>query len=167
MQFTRSVPRLLHDEHVGTISLIDRIDSVIHGYRGATPPSATDGDVAVIVKRVVSTIEADVTNHFDFEENTLFPFLAERGEHNIGLLLEEEHNLMRDVGYEIIRVGKAARDNGFTPETWTEFRRLCAEWSERMMAHVQKEEMALLPILEDMLDADADADLVARYTEAQ
>lgn len=36
-----------------------------------------------------------------------------------------------------------------------------------MMSHVQKEEMALLPILEDVLDADADADLVSRYTEAQ
>jgi hypothetical protein len=36
-----------------------------------------------------------------------------------------------------------------------------------MMSHVQKEEMALLPILEDALDADSDSQLVARYTESQ
>ena len=166
MYFSRSVPRLLHDEHIGTISLIDRIENVVLGHRGV-PASATEGDVAAVMKRLVSSIEADVMNHFGFEEGTLFPFLAERGESNIGMLLEEEHNLLRDVGYEIVQVAKVARDSGFTDDSWGVFRRLAGEWAERMMSHVQKEEMALLHILEDVLDADADADLVSRYTEAQ
>lgn len=166
MQYTRSVPRLLHDEHIGTIALIDRIENVVLNQR-EVPPSATEGDVAAVIRRLVASIDAEVMNHFGFEENTLFPFLTERGEANIGMLLEEEHNLMRDVGYDIARLAKEAREAGYTAQSWGEMRRLCGEWAERMMSHVQKEEMALLPILEDILDADADAELVALYTEAQ
>ena len=48
-----------------------------------------------------------------------------------------------------------------------EFRRLGGELVERMLAHVQKEEMALLPLLEDGMDAETEARLYQEYTESQ
>jgi hypothetical protein len=38
------------------------------------------------------------------------------------------------------------------------------ELAERLVGHVQKEEMSLLPALEDLLDEEADAELAGRYT---
>ncbi len=165
MSYRRSVPRLLHDEHLETIALLDRIDRIILSRRDAPP--AGDPDVDKTIRHMTSSMSATVPNHFGFEEETLFPFLAERGDVDIGVFLEEEHNLMRDVAAEIIAAAGGASANGFDAKSWMEFRRLSAEWVERMMSHVQKEEMALLPILEDALDADSDSQLVARYTESQ
>ncbi len=164
MHYTRSVPRLLHDEHIETISLLDRIDRVVLARKEA--PGANDDDVAVTIKRMTAMMTSNVPNHFAFEEDTLFPFLAERGDVDIGNFLQEEHNMMREVADEIIALAKGTAASGFDAKSWMEFRRLSGEWVERMMSHVQKEEMALLPILEDALDADSDSDLVARYSDS-
>jgi hypothetical protein len=37
------------------------------------------------------------------------------------------------------------------------------ELSERLVAHVQKEEMSLLPAIEDLLDEESDAQLALAY----
>ena len=47
-----------------------------------------------------------------------------------------------------------------------EFRRLGQELVERMLAHVQKEEMALLPLLEEGMDAETEARLYQEYAES-
>ncbi len=44
-----------------------------------------------------------------------------------------------------------------------EFRALAFELAERLVTHVQKEEMALLPALDDLLDEDADRELQLAY----
>ena len=48
---------------------------------------------------------------------------------------------------------------------WTEFRRLGQELCEAIQAHVQKEEMALLPVLEDEMDPDTEARLYQQYVD--
>jgi hemerythrin-like domain-containing protein len=47
---------------------------------------------------------------------------------------------------------------------WAALRRLAQEFVEREVAHIQKESMALLPMLEDLLDADTDAELALAYS---
>jgi iron-sulfur cluster repair protein YtfE (RIC family) len=54
---------------------------------------------------------------------------------------------------------------GFAPAEWEEFMRLAQELSDRMLAHVQKEEMALLPILEENMDSETEARLYQEYVE--
>jgi hypothetical protein len=56
-------------------------------------------------------------------------------------------------------------EQGFDNATWDEFRRCGQELCERMLAHVQKEEMALLPLLEESMDADTEARLFQEYVE--
>ena len=54
-------------------------------------------------------------------------------------------------------------NNGFEPATWSEFHRQGSEYVERMVSHIQKEEMGLLPALEDVLDDEQDASLFEEY----
>jgi len=56
--------------------------------------------------------------------------------------------------------------DGFDPVGWDRFRDLSAELIERMFAHIQKEEMALLPMLDDLLEAQDDMELAAAYSDA-
>ena len=62
-------------------------------------------------------------------------------------------------------LARAASANGFDAAKWNEFRMLGAELCERLLAHVQKEEMALLPLLEENMDADTEARLYREYVE--
>ena len=67
-----------------------------------------------------------------------------------------------------MRIAALARDaavQGFDGAGWDEFRRSGQELCERMLAHVQKEEMALLPLLEESMDADTEARLLEDYLE--
>ena len=63
----------------------------------------------------------------------------------------------------IAELAREARANEFTAESWSEFVRLGGELLERLLAHIEKEEMGLLPELEDVLEADADAELASGY----
>ena len=58
-----------------------------------------------------------------------------------------------------------AAAQGFDAARWDEFRRLGQELCERMLMHVQKEEMALLPLLEETMDAETEARLYEDYVE--
>jgi hypothetical protein len=51
------------------------------------------------------------------------------------------------------------KSNALTKES----RALALELAERLVSHVQKEEMSMLPALDDLLDEDADRELVLAY----
>jgi hypothetical protein len=51
------------------------------------------------------------------------------------------------------------KENSFTAET----RALGLELAERLVSHVQKEEMSLLPAVEDLLDEGTDHELASVY----
>jgi hypothetical protein len=46
---------------------------------------------------------------------------------------------------------------------WSTLRRSALELAERQVAHIQKEEMSLLPLLEDLIDEDTDRELALAY----
>ena len=64
---------------------------------------------------------------------------------------------MRPLGERIAALARAAESTGFADADWEEFRRLGRE------LHVQKEEMALLPLLEEAMDGEMEARLYDEY----
>jgi hemerythrin-like domain-containing protein len=112
-------------------------------------------------------VEAEVQRHFAFEENSLFAYLDAIGDEAIGAHLTDEHSAIRPIGVTLARLARQASSQGFDEARWEEFRRLGQELCERMLAHVQKEEMALLPLLEENMDADTEARLYQEYSASQ
>jgi iron-sulfur cluster repair protein YtfE (RIC family) len=72
---------------------------------------------------------------------------------------------MRPLGVRVAAIARIAMAKGFAPAEWEEFARLGQELSDRMLAHVQKEEMALLPLLEENMDSETEARLYQEYVE--
>lgn len=164
MDYTRSINRMLHDEHMATIALLERIESTLAAHRKAAP-DAKSPDIAGVLRNLVSSVEADITVHFAFEQDQLFTRLSEAGDTGMTSILQEEHDIILPLGEQVAGLARAAIDGGFTEETWAEFRRLAAELIERMIAHIQKEEMGMLAALEELLDDDADMEVMMRYAE--
>jgi hemerythrin-like domain-containing protein len=164
MTFANRISQVLHEEHRATIALMERLEQLLARQR-AGPPAHEDRTVIQLLSDLSTGVEAEVRRHFDFEEGQLFPYLDAAGDEAIGAHLTSEHEAMRPLGLRLATLAKDARSRGFDLAGWDEFRRVGLELCERMLAHVQKEEMALLPLLDEMMDADAEARLYEGYVE--
>jgi len=166
MNFSRRTAQLLHEEHRATIEMIEALEAMIIRAK-RTAPDVTDPQIAKILKQTSAAIETDVHSHFAFEENELFTRLAEFGDAAIGEHLKEEHQVMLPIAEQVAGLADSARQDGFSNESWNTFQLLTGELVERMLAHIQKEEMALLPMLEELLDPETDMELAEIYSMSQ
>lgn len=165
MSFTNRISQTLHDEHGATVALMERLEQLLARGRRGGPPEKADSSVARLLSDLSTGVEAEVERHFAFEENQLFPYLEAVGDADIGAHLTSEHAAIRPLGVRVATIARIATANGFAPAEWQEFMRLGQELSDRILAHVQKEEMALLPILEENMDAETEARLYQEYVE--
>ena len=143
---TRQVSRRLHEEHQATLALWTRLEAALAAGRAD----------AALMRAAAASLADEVERHFAFEERELFPRLAAGGEGDIAQLLEEEHATIRSVA-RLFMV--AVKENPLNPS----LRPLGLELAERLVSHVQKEEMSMLPALDDLLDEETDDALAAAY----
>lgn len=163
MSFNNRISQTLHEEHRATVALMERLEQLLARHRRGTPPDCGDRGIAQLLSDLSTGVQAEVARHFDFEEARLFPFLDAIGDEAIGEHLTDEHRAMRPLGNRVAALARAAAAGGFEASQWDEFRRLGQELCERMLAHVQKEEMALLPLLEETMDSDTEMRLYEEY----
>ena len=142
---TRQVSRRLHEEHQATLALWTRVEASL---------AAGKADAA-LMRSAAASLAEEIERHFAFEENELFPRLADAGEGDIAELLAEEHAAIRAAG---LRFLAAAKEDPLDPQ----LRPLGLELAERLVSHVQKEEMSMLPALDDLLDGETDEALAAQ-----
>ena len=148
MSFTTQVSRRLHEEHDATLALWGRVQRV------ALQPGT---DARVLLAQALAALEGEIGRHFEFEEQALFPRLAAAGEAGIGELLTEEH--------VVIREAAARMKSALAGERFDAARTIALELSELILGHVDKEEKALLPAVDDALDEATDAALSMEYAE--
>jgi len=165
MSFTNRISQTLHDEHGATVALMERLEQLIARGRRSGPPKQADSTVARLLSDLSTDLEAEVQRHFAFEENRLFNYLEAMGDAGICEHLISEHETIRPLGVRVAAIARAAAANGFTPGEWEEFSRLGQELGDCMLAHVQKEEMALLPVIEENMDPETEARLYQEYVE--
>lgn len=146
MEFNRHISRRLHEEHDATLALWGRVEASL----------AAGRHDALLLQTAAAALAQELDHHFRFEERELFPRLAAAGEGDIGELLQEEHEVIRQAGQRFIQSVKEDSSKN-------EVRLLGLELAERLVAHVQKEEMSLLPALEDLVDEAQDGELSAAY----
>jgi len=164
MSFANRVSQTLHEEHRATIALMERLEQLLSRYRRTAPP-AGDRAVVQLMSDLATSLEGEVQRHFAFEEDRLFPYLDAAGDEAIGAHLTDEHNAIRPIGMRIAVLARDMASSGFDEAKWGEFRRLGLELCDRLLAHVQKEEMALLPLIDEGMDAETEARLFEEYVE--
>lgn len=156
MNFLRQVSRLLDDEHRSSIALLDRVGHALSS-NDATALQA----LATPLQR---QLEHEIGHHFGFEEAELFPRMAEAGDEDLAALLTEEHETLRAVAAELQPLARQLADGSLPAPQRATLQRLALELVERQVAHIQKETMALLPMLDDLLDEETDRQLAFAYT---
>jgi len=162
MDFERQISRKLHEEHVHIIALLEQFGLALARLR-ELPPAATDAVWSLLLPRLGTALQYEVTRHFDLEETRLFPMLHERGEGELAELLIEEHEAIREVAGPLLGLVSQARLGKLDAECWRALKAHGLELVERLSSHAQKEQGALVPLVDEMLDATTDERLWTEY----
>jgi hemerythrin-like domain-containing protein len=154
---TTQTGRLLDEEHRRNLAVLERMERAIAGAPAATP------ELALLVGEFAHVMEVDIGRHFDFEEQQLFTRLDDAGDGAIVALMREEHDAIREVASELLPLAREVAEGIVDEESWDRLRIGTLELIERQVSHIQKETLALLPLLEDLLDAQLDGELSLEY----
>ncbi len=146
MEFRRHLCRALFEEHEATLALVARLEALL-GREDA------DG-AAPLLEELGAAVESELVPHFAFEEEEVFPLLEAAGEDEMAALLVEEHRWLLPLARRLKEVALAER--GFLSG---EFRAKGAALAAGLAAHIEKEDRALLPALDDLLDEEEDGRL--------
>jgi hemerythrin-like domain-containing protein len=158
MSFARQVSQALDEEHRASLDLLGRLERALG--RDADP------ELPALAAALGRQLEHEIGRHFGFEEDELFPRMAEAGDGDLAELLAEEHVSLRAVAAELRPLARAVSEGTLAAADRAPFQRLALEWVERLAAHIQKETMALLPLVDDLLDHETDRMLAFAYAGA-
>lgn len=158
MQLRRQTSRTLHDEHVAVLALLDRFEQALLPL-GSAPPGPDDGAWSLLLAQLRTALEHEITRHFALEEEQLFPRLREYGDGDLADLLLEEHAAIRDVAGTLLELIARAAQRELDPSSWQMFRVRGLELVERLGSHARKEQDALVPVVDEMLDEQADMEI--------
>lgn len=154
------VSRLLDDEHRANVALLGQVQQAI----GAASRYAAA--LAPLMAKLAQAMEHEVSRHFGFEEEQLFPRMHDNGDGGLAQLLLEEHESIRAVVRDLLPLAGQAAAGAIDDAAWLRLRPLALEFAERLTAHIDKETVALLPAVDDMLDEEADRELAFGYSAA-
>jgi hemerythrin-like domain-containing protein len=149
--------RMLDEDHRRNLELLERVERAISGAAAATP------ELRKLLGEFTRAMETDIGRHFDFEEQNLFPRMAEAGDGSMAELMREEHDAIREVAAELLPLAREASQGELDEEAWDRLRLGTLELVERQVSHIQKETMAMLPLLDDVLDPETDGELALGY----
>lgn len=157
---TSQVGRLLHTDHLATLDALQKLESFLVKNGAKKPPAMDDASVRAMLELIKGIVTREVGCHFGFEEEHLFPALAEAGQVGMTMLLKSEHAAILPVAQEIGGLTETALSgNAFAAGDWQRFHELGMELLEREMFHIQKEEMGLLAAINALIDDETDAKL--------
>ena len=157
MSFTSQVGRALDEEHRNNLALLDKVEQAL----GSAAHSRSG--LEALMTQFARAMENDIERHFRFEEESLFPLMRDAGDGEMADLMVEEHEAIREVAAELLPLTRAAAAEPLDDAQWVTLRQCAIEMVERQVAHIQKETMALLPMLDDYLDEESDRTLAFAY----
>jgi hemerythrin-like domain-containing protein len=164
MNFHNRVCQKLHEEHAAVFALMERLTQTIARHRDSVP-DAKDPMVAKLLNDLAADLPGEVERHFAFEEAELFSYLSAAGNQAIGAHLTYEHGVIRPIASALVKLIADVRAQGFDAARWAEFRRLGQQLNDCLVPHAQKEDMALLPMLDDLMDSEKEMQLYEKYVE--
>jgi len=163
-EHTTQIGRLLHDDHQRCLNAVQNLEALLARQGPGKPADLNDPKARSVLVEAKGVLSQETAAHFAFEEEHLFPLLAEVGEQAMIVTLKSEHDAIGPIAEEVVELIAAGLKAGaFTREQWEDLHVRGLELSERQIFHIQKEEMGLLAGIGMMLEPDVDSRLAETY----
>ncbi len=158
-QLTLRVTKALHQDHLTTLALLERLETLFGRFPAKRVPPFDDAEAKAVFADLSEVLDNEVGNHFSFEEEHLFPRFMEVAGAGIPSMLRDEHQAIRPLAQRLSDLARGGSTEGFSAASWEEFQRQGRQLIEREVFHLQKEEMGFLPTLDQILSDDDDTAL--------
>ena len=110
MDFSLQILRTLHDEHLTTIAVLERLEGLLRRHGPKAPPDDwTGGDAGALFTDLLPVLEGEINHHYSFEEEHLFPRFAQYVDPGIPAMLRDEHETIRPVAARPARISSTMR----------------------------------------------------------
>jgi hemerythrin-like domain-containing protein len=162
MDFATATSRKLAEEHRESLAMLERIERSVRDVPAGRGPDAA---FAALAGQVARAIGREVDRHFRFEEDDLFPRLVAGGDADLVDLLLEEHKTIRAAAADLLPMLLAASTGRLDASQFVAMRPVALEFVERLGAHIHKEDAALLPAIDAILDDGVDREITLAYAQ--
>ncbi len=163
MEYSLNICNSLHEDHMKTVRMLEDLEAALVRIGRDNPPAADDPEVKKMLDDLVAVMDIEITSHFRFEEEHLFPRAEQLGGMQMLAVLQGEHETIRPLAAELAALIEVPRENGFDQESWGKLYDLGLELSEREIFHIQKEEMAFIPMLNQIVRPEEDEALTKTF----
>ena len=126
---------------MATIARFSEVERVVLSRQAV--PIQSDQQTGRLIDRLCITLDGEISGHFDFED--------------LGDLLVGDH-VIRNAMNDVVASAGAARAGGFSPKDVG-----CIPTAVRRIGHIEKEERALIPEMQDALTPEIEAELAAHH----
>lgn len=164
MDLQRQVSRRLYNEHVAILDLLSRFAQVLS--RPGGPPTAQDPVWSTLVPSLESALLYEISRHFDFEEEQLFPRMHQNGQGDVAELLFEDHETIRPKVPPLLALLAKVRMGQLDEPGWRSLKATGLELVDLLGSHAEKEQGALVPLIDDLIDEATDQELLETYALA-
>ncbi|MDT8320979.1 MAG: hemerythrin domain-containing protein [Xanthomonadales bacterium] len=161
--FDTQTSNTLHHEHTTVAEFLKKFESQLLQYRVEEVPDAQDSALTALLGDLIAIVETELIPHFKFEEDALFPILQKADADDLCDLLQEEHDVILPIAKQLCEYARGARKGGHDADGWARFRRDGLALVENLSGHIDKEEMSLVPLLDETLDEEQDLELANNY----
>ncbi len=110
MMYSNRVSQKLHDEHMATLALLERLGRFVASKEA---PKTVDIDTRIFLIDLAAAFESEIWHHFAFEEKYLFEYLVKSGDTELAQHLTTEHEQIRDIGGRTVAMARAAAISAF------------------------------------------------------
>lgn len=157
--------QLLHEEHFHIVMLFCDLENRVGGTAGKKPLDPANDDDRGQLADLISALDG-VVRHNAFEEKELFPLLCTSGAADLAEMLVDEHMVMVPLVQRLRRLAGELLEGGVDAGKWRQFCQAASEFTAQILAHLQKEELGVVQVIDSLLDhREADA-LAHRYLHA-
>jgi iron-sulfur cluster repair protein YtfE (RIC family) len=160
--FLTELGQVLHEEHFRILSLICGLEYRVGGAEGRRPIDPCDVDEKEHLQELIVSLD-QIVDHNRFEEAVLFPLLCSSGGSELTSLLTQEHDSIGPCARCVRNIAAEILAHGINAKRWGRFQDAANELAAEMMAHLQKEEMAVVQQLRAFLDAETDHRLAVKH----
>lgn len=114
---------------------------------------------------LITALDA-VVRHNAFEEKELFPILCSSGAEDLADMLADEHLVMVPLVQRLRRLAGELLEGGVDQLKWRNFCQTASEFTAQILAHLQKEELGVVQVIDSLLDHHQADALAHRYVHA-
>jgi hypothetical protein len=140
MTFSNRISQTLHDEHCTTVALLERVQHMLERHPRGNRPDPNDRAVAQLLTEISTALRWTSSVISRSRRGGFFP-----------------------TSTRMAMMPSALTSPKSMRRCWDEFRKIGQDFCPRLIAHAQKEDMALLPLLDEAMDAETEARLYDEY----